>query len=422
MPLSRRWIPVLIILLASSCGGAGRPSVLLVILDAVAADHVGYCGYSRNTTPTLDSLARAGAAFTACQAAAPWTLPSGASILTGLYPRSHGARRYDTGRVMGADPAMPTLALVLGAEGYRAAGFVNNYLLGEEFGWHTGYERFESSNMGLYNAGPTVDSCLAWLGRLEDDREFFVLVHLFDAHDPYDPPAPFDTMFGAGGPPYNWNTRDTGEPPDPSLRDHLVDMYDGGVAHVDHQTGRLLAGLRELGLDRETVVVVVADHGEEFLERGLIWHGKSLNQEVLRVPLVIAGPGVPPGTYPDPVSHVDIVPTLSALLGAEWPGPVDGRDLFAGGIPTPVISSNLNAGPRWPVAVLRGDTLTCWETTTDHWTAFDLGSDPGRTHPMEPAPKDMEEAMQYWSTPPLYSPLPVDRDRVDAILEDLGYL
>ncbi|MFO7626406.1 MAG: sulfatase [Candidatus Fermentibacteraceae bacterium] len=411
----------LILSLLISCEGRQRPSVLLVILDTVAAGHVGYCGYERNTTPTLDSLAAVGAAFTACQAASPWTLPSGASILTGLYPRSHGARRYDTGRVLGADPAMPTIPSVMKNAGYATAGFVNNYLLGEEFGWHVGYESFYSEYIGLYNAGPTVDTCLAWMDDLQEGEEFFVMVHFFDAHDPYDPPAPFDTLFGPGGPPFNWNTRRTREPPNPALTSHLIDMYDGGVAHVDNELGRLLAGMRQRGLTRNTVVIVVADHGEEFLERGAIWHGKTLNQEALHVPMVFSGAGILPGVYSDPASHVDIVPTLAELTGLDWPGPLEGVDLFHDNTVQPVFSSNLNAGPLWPVAVLYGSDLAIWETTTDTWTAYDLDSDPGRTLPLQPDSSAIEYALLYWASPVLYDPLQVDRDRVDSILEDLGY-
>ncbi len=422
--MMHRSSPFALLLLAAlaSCAGGDRPSVLLVILDTVAADHVGYCGYERNTTPFLDSLAGTGAAFTACQAAAPWTLPAGASVLTGLLPRSHGARRYSDGRVMGADPLMPTIPVVLKSAGYRTAGFVNNYLLGEEFGWHVGYESFESTHLGLSNAGPTVDSCLSWLSGLGEGEEFFVMVHLFDAHDPYDPPAPFDTLFGSGGPPFNWNTREGGEAPDPDLRSHLIDLYDGDIANVDHQLGRLLSGLREIGLAEGTIVIVVADHGEEFLERGCIWHGKSLNQTVLRVPLVISGPGVAPGRHSDPVSQVDIVPTLAALVGLSWPGPVEGVDLLAGNPPVPVIASNLNSGPFWPVAVLYDGRKTVWETVTDTWEACDLDAGPEGFYPVQPDSTAINTALLYWSAPALYDPLPVDRARVDEILQDLGYI
>lgn len=405
-----------------ACRGPERTSVLLVVLDTVAGGHVGYIGYERDTTPVLDSLAGAGAAFTACQATSPWTLPSGASIFTGLLPRSHGARRYSDGRVMGADPRMPTLSMVFKAEGYRTGGFVNNYLLGEEFGWHVGYDRFSSEHLGLTNAGPTVDACLQWLEGLEENDDFFAMVHFFDPHDPYDPPAPFDTLFGSGGPPHNWNTRSTGEPPDPSLRPHLIDLYDGEIAHVDHQMGRLLAGLRELGLAENTLVIVVADHGEEFLERGFIWHGKALTQEVLHVPLVMSGPGVPRGRYDDPVSQVDIVPTVAELVQVDWPGPVDGTDLFAEEGPVPVFSSNLNAGPYWPMAVLTEDEKILWETTTDTWLAFDLENDPDRLNPVAPDSEAIELALDYWSIPLIYSPLPVNRNRVNEILSDLGYI
>jgi len=405
-----------------SCGAGQRVNLVLIIVDTVSARHVGYCGYERNTTPVLDSLSRTGAAFTACQAQAPWTLPAGATILSGLNPRSHGARRYEDGQVRGADPAMPTIATVLHGSGYSTAAFINNYLLGEEFGWHTGYDHFYSEYMGLKNSGPTVDSCLVWIRARNEDENFFALVHLFDAHDPYDPPAPFDTLFGEGGPPFNWNTSETGLPPDPSLRQHLVDNYDGEIAHIDHEMGRLFAGLREMGLSDNTIVVVVADHGEEFLERGQVWHGKSLHQELLHVPLVISGPGIPVGIISRMVGQVDIAPTIMGVMGLDWPGQSEGENLFDPDRHLPVFSSNLNSGPLWPVCGVQNGMKVIWSSTEDEWVAFDLRNDPEGDDPVEPDSALKESVLQYWATPVLYTPSAVDQSRVDAILRDLGYI
>jgi arylsulfatase A-like enzyme len=413
-----------LLLAASGCGSATRPpSVLLVILDTVAAGHVGYCGYGRETTPVLDSLAAEGAAFLHCQAQSPWTLPSCASILTGLNVRSHGIRRYSDGRVTGVPADLPTLQSVLNSEGYATAGFMNNYLLGEDFGWHQGFDSFQIEYLGLSNAGPTVDSCLVWMEGLDNGEPYFALVHIFDAHDPYEPPPPFDTRFGQGGPPFNWDTRDTGAPPDPALREHLIDLYDGDIANVDYQLGRLVRGMEDMGLAENTIVVVVADHGEEFLERGQIWHGKTLNQEVLHVPLVIAGPGIAQGEYSGTVGQVDIAPTLAALLGVDWPGTTDGIDLLSRGIAHgPVFSENLNSGPCLPVSVLTDSSKTIWDSTVDAGFTFDLRIDPAMQNPLPPDGASMDQAREYWATPVVCHPISVNRDHVDAMLRDLGYI
>lgn len=413
---------VLLAALLPGCGAEGRLSVLLVILDTVPASHVGYCGYPRQTTPVLDSLAACGAGFLDCQAQSPWTLPSCVTIVSGLGVRSHGARRYEDQSVAGIGLDLPTLQSVLNDRGYATGGFTNSYMLGEYFGWHRGFDRFHCEQLGFHGAAPAVDSCLAWLDGL-GGQPFFALVHFFDPHDPYDPPPPWDTRFGEGGAPFNWNPGGGDGPPDPTLGRHLLDLYDGSLACTDDQLGRLLAGLRERGLADRTVVVVVADHGEEFLEHGGIWHGKTLFQEVLHVPLVMAGPGIPVGPDPRLVAQSDIVPTLAALLDVPWPGRTDGADLFAA-LPSerPVFSSNLNATSLQPAAVRMGRMKTLWEAVSDRSFSFDLSEDPGETRPLPADSAGLEQIRLYWASPGACDPLPVDRDDVDRALRDLGYL
>lgn len=323
---------------------------------------------------------------------------------------------------MGLGLDLPTVWRVLGREGYRTAGFTNSYMLGPEFGWHNGFDVFSCTDLGHHNSRATVDMCLGWIDGL-DRRPFFALVHVFEPHDPYDPLPPFDTMFGEGGEPYNWNTEDTGTPPDSASIRHLTDLYDGGLAEADQQLGRLLSGLRQRGLDGNTIVVVVADHGEEFLEHGFAWHGKTLFQQALHVPLVISGPGIPTGEVEHPVAQVDIVPSLMALLELEWPGRLDGRDLFGpetGDVP--IYSTNLNATPLEVICVRLGDSKTVWEATADAAFTFDLAADPGETVSLPPDSAGLMLVREAWAVPCECTPVPVNRERVDAMLRDLGYL
>jgi len=419
---TRRFLLLLLVPVLAACGGKSRPSVLLVIVDTVPAGHVGYCGYDRNTTPVIDSLASSGAGFLQCQAQSPWTLPSCVSIVSGLTVRSHGVRRYTGGEVTGMGADLPTIEGVLHRSGYATAAFTNSYMLGPDFGWHRGFDRFNCEPLGHHNPGPTVDMCLAWMDSL-DGRPFFALVHFFEPHDPYDPAPPYDTMFGPGGAPFDWTESDLAGHPDSSLCSHFESLYDGGLAEVDHQLGRLLEGVRRRGLGDNTIVIVVADHGEEFMEHGLAWHGKSLYQAVLRVPLVLAGPGVPRGEVSRPVGQVDIVPTLAALLGVDWPGRLDGQDLFAPSEESPPIySSNLNAGPLEMACVRVGDMKTIWEATSNTSLSFDLAADPGETRPLPPDSAGLDLVQYYWATPRLYVPMQVDRQHVDQMLQGLGYL
>lgn len=323
---------------------------------------------------------------------------------------------------MGLGQDLPTIQSVLNLAGYTTGGFTNSYMLGPDFGWHRGFDRFHCEDLGHHDASPTVDMCLAWIDSL-DQEPFFALVHFFDAHDPYDPLPPYDTMFGAGGEPFDWETENLFGPLDSALCHHLTDLYDGGLTEVDHQLGRLLAGLRERGMDGNTIVVVVADHGEEFMEHGFAWHGKTLFQPVLHVPMVISGPGISCGEIMRPVAQIDIIPTLVTLLDLQWPGPLDGNDLFRpvnGDIP--IYSSNLNATPLQVACVRIGDIKTVWEATSNTAFSFDLASDPGETICLPLDSSGLELIQHYWATPCVCTPMQVDKEHVDELLQGLGYL
>ena len=293
---------------------ASRPNVLLVTIDTLRADHLGAYGDGNAETPNLDALAASGLKFEHAVSAVPLTLPSHSTILSGLLPPHHGLRDNGAGKFP-ADRA--TLATRFSASGYRTGAFVGSFVLDHRFGLNRGFDAYDdevnrdpASPASLEAERPgsaVVDRALGWLAR-DDARPFFAWVHLYDAHAPYNPPEPFASRF-----------RDS--------------PYDGEIASVDFQVGRLLSRLREKGLSKRTLVVVAADHGEALGEHGELTHGFLLYEPTIRVPLLFSWPGtLPPGrSLSTPVSLADLAPTVAALAGFPFPrsGGLDGRDLSA---------------------------------------------------------------------------------------------
>lgn len=279
--------------------------MLLVTIDTLRADRVGAYGYSKARTPHLDALAAAGLRATHAYAAAPVTLPSHASMLSGRYPPGHGARH--NGVAMGE--GVPTLATVLKAAGFATGAFVSAFPLDRRFGLAAGFDvygdrwaRRPDGRPADERAGQlTVDEALAWRGTTGEARTF-LWVHLFEPHAPYGDAA-------------------SGRP--------LGDRYDDEIAEADRQVGRLLDGLGAARAD--TLVVVAADHGEAFGEHGEIGHSLFVYDTTLHVPLILSGPGTRRGVLAEPVSLVDIAPTVLAAAGAPVPAPLDGQVLWPDG-------------------------------------------------------------------------------------------
>lgn len=343
MKTGRRLVALLMVCLAGgyageSCATRSRTSILLVVVDTVRADHLSAYGYDRATTPYLEKLAARGAHFTRVFAPAPWTLPSVASILTGLYPDRHGAGLIRQGsvpqeqasqvlgrrRFAGLAPGVRTLAQLLHDDGYATGAVVNNIFLMPAFQLGRGFDRYDfqaSRDSLIRRADASVDAALQWLDTVEDERPVFLLVHLMDPHRRYDAPPPFrDTFSRPFSAPY-------GSLPDARLaaeevgdRDFLAAAYDEEIAFVDRELRRLVA---EVGRRRPTLLVAVtSDHGESF--GAYLGHGKTLEDVLLRVPLILVGPGIEPRTVFDPVSLIDVTPTLLEAAGLAVPRRLDG--------------------------------------------------------------------------------------------------
>jgi arylsulfatase A-like enzyme len=326
--------------------GGGRPDIVFIIVDTLRADHLGCYGYDRPTSPRIDALARRGVQFDAAWAAAPWTLPSVMSMMTSLYPSSH---RVENDGLRLADD-IPTLAMAMRGAGYATAGFVSHVYVSALFGFDRGFEHFD--DFGLSRPGyrleagmepdadRVTDAALQWLSRA-GDRPVFLLVHYFDPHWPYNPPEPMRSLFPSSyaGPldaGYDSISRfqDPLVPIPADYLEFLVDRYDGEIRFVDAQIGRLIEGMAAARRGAPRWVLITGDHGEEFKDHDSMGHGRQLYQEVVHVPLVLAGTKADGSAATGagahvavPVSGIDLAPTVLDLAGAAAPEGMQGRTL-----------------------------------------------------------------------------------------------
>ena len=394
-------VPLAAALLASAVLGACRPpalrpapgsNVILVCVDSLRPDHLGCYGYSRNTSPHLDRIAGAGLRFEEAVANATWTLPSITTLFTSLYPSTHGMHSYsmDLQRTRPLPAGVLTLAGFLAGRGYETAAFSDGGWVSRDFGLDRGFERWEEGTLGIK---VLVDRSLAAASG-GSGRPFFHYLHAHTVHWPYRPPPAYRSAFGIEdrdylGRDYPWlelqKRADRGEIP-PAEMAQIVRQYDAGIAYADAQIGRLVEGLRERGIADKTLLVVFADHGEQFLEHGQVYHGqlndeigpnrKTCYEETVRVPLIMAGPGVAEGAVAGgQVSLIDLFPTLVSYLGFELPpGVGQGMSFLSGeGRPWALIEDNLNwlaalRSPEWKLIVDRREGRA---------ELYDLKSDPG---------------------------------------------
>src|SRR5712691_4838468 len=311
----RHWA-FLLSLTALPAAAVERPNVVLVTLDTTRADRMGFLGSARGLTPALDALARQGTVFEKAFAQAPITTVSHATILSGTYPQFH--RVNDFGVALPA--SVPWLPDLLRAQGYRTAAFVGALILDPRAGLAPGFDRgFETYDAGFKikrgkedryatmerRGGEVVSRALAWLGQ-RPPGPFFLWVHLYDAHDPYEAPEPFRSRFAKA-------------------------PYDGEIAYVDAQVGTLIAGLRAAELMDGTAVAVIADHGESLGEHGESTHGVFLYDPTIHVPLLLKRPGGRDAgrRVAARVSAVDMAPTLLEIAGVTAPAAIQGHSLLA---------------------------------------------------------------------------------------------
>jgi arylsulfatase A-like enzyme len=418
---------------AAAAPGPAR-LIVLISLDTVRADHLSLYGHERFTSPTLETLALDSVVFDDASATAPWTLPSHASMLTGRHPSSLGVTTVRS--KLRED--IPTLAKIFAEAGFDTAAVVNSsWLRKESFNITQGFDKYLFVEERPKRTTPSTwvtDQGLAWL-RARGNRPLFLFMHYYDVHSDYASQRAYEDLFvtpyegSANG--RGWQLKEAtfeaefiemcrkklGTPgclfggagkkldagrdaelvrfDEDDVR-HLEQLYDAGIRQLDAELGRFLAALRRDGILDEALLVITADHGEAFMEHGHLEHFIPLHQEILHVPLLFRGPGVPRGKRVSlPVSGVDLAPTLLSMAGLVAPSEMEGLDL------TPLLRGETPAAfeqrylygeasgggshelmgleqyvPRYR-SLRQGRYKLIYEYRADSYVLYDLDRDPG---------------------------------------------
>jgi choline-sulfatase len=311
-----------------------RPNVLIWLIDALRRDGLGCYGGRDGVSPQLDRLAAESVVFDDAIAQGSWTRPAVASLLTGLTPATHGV--LTTKEALGDDAV--TLAERLHDAGYRTVGLVANINVGGKMGFRQGFDRLRQLLGPREAADELAGELLAWLdgaSAADRTRPFFAYLHTIEPHGPYKPPDEFRARFAPDVPPElglrrQLRSLEAGETPQsPSTAAQLRALYDAEVAANDDAFGRLRGELERRGLWNGLVVVVLADHGEEFHEHGGWEHGAKLRDETMAIPLIVRAPGFAPRRVAALAQQVDVAPTLVELAGLRAPAGLDGTSLVS---------------------------------------------------------------------------------------------
>jgi len=382
------WLP--------GCGGGRRPDVYLILVDSLRADHLGCYGYAQPTSPHLDAFAREAVVYERCTAAAPWTSASVASLLSSQFPSSLGIRD----RVVKFDTRYVSLPEVLRGAGYRTEGLVSVDMLSRRLGFDRGFDRDRDD---LYTGregvtSPQVFAAATALLREPRDAPLFALIHTFDPHYNYIRHADWpgtgarSSRLRSNHPIVDlWGRLAELDADDLAF---LLDCYDSEIAFTDAHLGAFLDALRDAGRYDDSVIIVCADHGEEFLERGWVGHSISVNREQVHVPLIVKTPGCRPGRTAVPVSLLDLMPSLLAHLGVPVPAGAEGavHDLTeaAGTVARPVFAETFHAQTHRPggmdpialAAVELGTRKMIRDGMGGRGWVYDLAADPQERAPL----------------------------------------
>lgn len=394
---------------------AEAPNVLMIILDTVRAQNLGLYGYSRDTSPVLDSLADCATVFERAIVPGTWSLPSHRSMFTGRWPHE----LVDWGQPPWRSP-VPTLAEVFAEHGYRTGGFVANWWsLGWESGLAQGFQHYDDLGrsvgqiargsaavrwfagrrgfrraIGLYDSlgrrrAPEITrSLVRWLKRA-NERPYFAFVNYLDAHSPYLPPAPFDRRYGidvSDREPIVMEELNRRNVPAPEAAGIETAAYDGSIAYLDNHLRHLLAALETAGALDNTLVIVASDHGEQLGEHGMWGHAASLLTQTTHVPLILWGPGVPRGVrISEPTSVRNVAPTIADLAGIDE-GRLGGRSLARFWNPSAEPATDTVVTEMgYRRAVIRGRYHYIQPVNGEGEQLYDIVSDPTETQNLLPS-------------------------------------
>jgi len=314
---------------------SNSPNIILISIDALRADHLSCYGYHRNTSPNIDRLASQGVLFKNAFSQATWTLPSHTSIFLSQYVWRHKVDNPD--KRLGNSST--TLAEILRDRNYTTCAFVGGGLLSSRYGFNQGFEIFDDRTSGKRRFGQIssyMDKLLSWLKSVRN-RKFFLFIHTYDVHGPYNPPASYFDLYTKGYCKGKHLRTSRGiklgklnaSEFTPEEIDYIMAVYDGGINYVDAQLGKIFEKLDQLGIDDNTIIIVTSDHGEGFKEHGRLRHGYKSYIELVHVPLIMRGPGIPRNrTYENFVQHIDIAPTILEILNIPQRKEMQGRSLL----------------------------------------------------------------------------------------------
>jgi arylsulfatase A-like enzyme len=448
--------------------------IILISIDTLRPDHLGHYGYPIDTSPILDGFSREGVLFVDASSTSPWTLPSHASMLTGLYPLRHGA--VSTARKM--SETIPTLASLLAKSGFETAAVVNStYLKKYSWGLDRGFKKHHYVLESLTRVGPSTqvtNQAMQWI-RDRGEQPLFVFMHYYDVHSSYRSLPKFERLIVK---PYEGSADGTNRQlyladldegtyrkcheefvetectlPDGSIIDqsvvrpqfderdiaHTIALYDAAIRQLDDELGRLFRFLREWDLVDDSLVIITSDHGEEFFEHGGLEHSTTQYEETIRVPFLIRGPGVPKGQRIQvPVSLVDVTPTILALAGAAAPRGMDGVDLsqlWEGG-DTSVFddraifseASGMRAGQKLRRSIRDGKYKLHYEFVEGTHQLYDLAVDPTEKFDISETHQEISADLIDRLTARYQSPSMVETSEIEVdeesieMLKALGYL
>jgi arylsulfatase A-like enzyme len=468
---------------ATAAAAASRPNLILIVMDTVRADHLSVYGYDRDTSPELRKFAQRATLYTHSYSAGDMTLISHASLFTGLYPIHHGAH-YMTGAPLGRplDNKYQTMAELLAAQGYDTLGIVaNDGYVSQEYGLSQGFAVYDqraprtaARATPMYTLSGRIQEFAAdhwptaYFLRMErtageinrqtgemltqyttSSRPFFLFLNYLDAHTPYVPAPPYDRVFPGKDPTLNrprldqmrWDMFTQHRPMSQAVYRHITSQYDGGIAYLDAQLGKLFSDLERRGVFDNSMIVVTSDHGEAFGKHDILNHGgMAVEQSQVFVPLLIKYPGQKEAqVVQSAVSGVDVLPTALETLRLPVPSGLDGHSLrqagaepdravlsasYPGGTASYInpqrFSRTYHAVTMWPFRLVR--------SSAGSPQMYDLSADPEEDRniydPQNPQAHQLDERLSAW----LRSALPTDKNRskIDAEtqrrLKSLGYI
>ncbi len=409
-------------------------NVVLITLDTVRADHLPFHGYPVMTAPNLSRLAGHSIQFKDAIAQSTWTLPSHASILSGMYPHEHGAIKGNT-RIFSDVPMLPQF---LKQAGYSTAAFISHYFVHHQFGFGKGFDHFDTTNfvrdMGHVASGSLTDLAEKWMDT--QPEKFFVWLHNFDPHNQFVYHNEIDFEYAESV--YNntpldyskWNSYPC-EFSDlfNSEKEKYVSLHTGEIYSCDAAIGDLMRYLQDRELLNTTIVIVTSDHGEAFMDHGLVGHGTFVYSEVTDVPLLVHVPGMKPQIIPGVTELTNIAPTILDLL--ELPKPVYfGKSLLTGGTGI-AFSDVLDRQDQRSICLVTDTWKLVYQYSRDKYELYNRDRDPGdlvdlaesdpdRVEEMKPRLMALTQPRIRQSAP---DNQPIDHDaRTRDHLEALGYI